>query len=238
MSRVSRVNVDVTATTSGLESGMRRAEQRVEGFGKRVDGMKASFEKLRGVVGFGIAGFGVAWAVENTIGQVWKFARGVEAASTRASKALEELRKNGTPLGMSGLTPTAARSLEAIGPAASEFNRRASYSALSDIVLGEATSGQSRKTGEGLRTTAETARAFAAILGSGANAVTSGRLGQALKGEGSRFGIERIMGDVVGAIGEAVAGDDQAEAIAIGRGFLRSMNDPTYVRMLLGGGAR
>ena len=109
MSRVSRVNVDVTATTTGLEAGMRRAEQRVEGFGKRVDGMRSSFEKLRGVVGFGIAGFGVAWAVENTIGQVWKFARGVEAASERASKALEELRASSfdlliTDRGMPGLT--------------------------------------------------------------------------------------------------------------------------------------
>ena len=240
MSRVSRVNVDVTATTTGLEAGMRRAEARVEGFGKRVDGMKQSFEKLRGVVGFGLAGFGVAFAVENTIGQVWKFARGIEAASDRATKALEELRKAGTPLSASGLSPTTARSLQAVGPAAADFNRRASFGALFDTAVGEAVNGKAMQAGDFLRGVGDTSRAFAAILGSGINQVQSGRLQSAFSGTTANADLQvtRILSEVVGAVGEAVTPDDQVANVAIGRAFLRTISDSTFRSLFLGRGAR
>jgi hypothetical protein len=242
MSRISRVNVDVTATTSGLESGMRRAEARVEGFAQRVEGMKGGLEKLRGVIGLGAGGFGVVGAISAVVRSIDSTVTSLADASERAAAAIQKLRTSGAPLSESGLTPTTAAALAAIAPQAKGFRQRGSVTALTDTFLGEAFVG--RDAAKALGSAINGLRASAAFGGGVVNAALSDRGSQfAGLGAGSTIASERIAGrrladDIALGMAEAMGTDDQAQTLAVGRAFLRTISDDTYRSLILGRGAR
>ncbi len=238
MSRISRVNVDVTATTGNLEAGMKRAERSVDGFAQRVEGMKGGLEKLRGVLSLGAGGFGVVGAVSSALSVVDRTVNSLASASERAVAALESLRKDGTPLASSGLSPTTAASLAAFAPAAKDLQQRGSASALSDTFLGEASRGAGSQSA--LASAVSVARGAVAGYGSAANQLLSSRSSQLFaSGPDNSLGspavaLERMSTDIGLAIGEAIAPDAQARDISNVRAILEAVGDSQF-RQLFGG---
>jgi hypothetical protein len=169
MSRVSRVNVAVTASTEQLEVGLARARNKLTQFSQDTARMREQGEKLK-QLGSNILGGAAGIAI---LSAPFRVATGwveqLADASERASKAIDEFKKTGRSLSDQGFAPAMAADLA--GRKAAMDALRARSGTVGAVFAAEASRG-----GEGsyLDSFVTGARGTAAFAGSMLNSFTGG----------------------------------------------------------------
>jgi hypothetical protein len=199
MSRVSRVNVAVTASTEQLEAGLARARNKLTQFSQDTARMREQGEKLK-QLGSNILGGAAGIAI---LSAPFRVATGwveqLADASERASKAIDEFKKSGQSITSQGFSPAMAADLAS---RKSELTAlRARLATVPDVFIGEASRGGRGSLAD---RTVEGARGVAAFAGAFLN---SGGFGAAMSANATTLNSAMERG--LAARREAQAKDDQ-----------------------------